>query len=320
MCALNIAAYVFGVIGLLTVAAKFYRFLVFTYAYFPGLHDREIEKYRWSSKPYALVTAATDGIGKALATELYRRGFNLIIHGRNAEKLAAVRDTIRASGNQEGDVRIWRQDAGKGRWDPTQLLELTEGLDLTVVALVNGGSDVKTTPIDGQTDDEVHHVMSFNFFFSVFVIRTLLPSLRATTSRGPVTLFGLGSLVTVAAPPYLAIYGASKSALEFVLRGIAADERFAKRGHNLNIKYLQVGNVNSAGNTTPPDFQTPTSEAFAKDLIRRIDAPWRWAAANPVHAVMAYFVGLLPEQSVEKMASQTMEKQWGPGLKGKRSD
>ncbi|KZV95764.1 NAD(P)-binding protein [Exidia glandulosa HHB12029] len=319
MSALNIAAYVFGVIGLLTVAAKVYRLLVFTYVYFPGLHDRKIDRYRWSQKPYALVTASTDGIGKALATELYRRGFNLIIHGRNPDKLAAVREGILAAGSQDGDVKIWLEDAGKGRWDPVQLLALTDSLDLTVVALVNGGSEVKMYPIDAQTEDELQHTMSFNFFFSVFVIRTLLPSLRSTATRGPVTLFGFGSFATLTAPPYLSVYGAAKCALEFILRNVAADERFAKR-HNLNIKYIQLAGVNTAGNPSKPDYITATGEAFAKDIVRRIDAPWRWAAANPVHAIMAYFVGLLPERMAEGMVVKEMERQFGPDFKEKKSD
>lgn len=82
----------------------------------------------------------------------------------------------------------------------------------------------------------------------------------------------------------------------------------------------QLAGVNTAGNPSKPDFHTTTSDAFAKDIVRRIDAPWRWAAANPVHAIMAYFVGLLPERMAEGMVVKEMERQWGPDFKGKKSD
>lgn len=75
-----------------------------------------------------------------------------------------------------------------------------------------------------------------------------MPSLRASALRGPVALLGYGSLAAAAPFPHAAIYGASKRALEFVLWTVAADERFHKRGHNLNIKYIQVrsGTASSA--------------------------------------------------------------------------
>ena len=40
--------------------------------------------------PTFLVTGATDGIGKATALALARQGASVIIHGRNAAKLAAT--------------------------------------------------------------------------------------------------------------------------------------------------------------------------------------------------------------------------------------
>ncbi|EJD44550.1 NAD(P)-binding protein [Auricularia subglabra TFB-10046 SS5] len=314
MSALQIALYLLAAVGAATVLPALYRLLVFVYVYFPGLHDGAVKKYMWSACPYALVTASTDGIGKALAKELYGRGFNLIIHGRNQAKLAAVRDEILKTAPGERDIRIWREDAGTSHWDPKELLALTDGLDVTMVALVNGGSDIKSYPLDGQTDEEVHHILSFNLYFSIFVIRTLLPSLRATAQRGPVSLFGLGSLAGLSPPPYLLVYAASKNALETILRGLASDERFAGRGKNLDIKYIQVGNVNSGSNTSKPGLQTPTSAAFAKDIIRRLDAPWRWAAANAVHAVMACSLGLVSEKMVEEAAAEMMKKQWSDKL------
>ena len=47
------------------------------------------------------ITGSTDGIGKLAATKLAKSGHNIILHGRNPEKLAKVTDEIKsASGNQ----------------------------------------------------------------------------------------------------------------------------------------------------------------------------------------------------------------------------
>ena len=48
--------------------------------------------------PVALVTGGTDGIGRATAAELARRGFAVLVHGRDAARAGAVADAIRADG------------------------------------------------------------------------------------------------------------------------------------------------------------------------------------------------------------------------------
>ncbi|MEO6115530.1 MAG: SDR family NAD(P)-dependent oxidoreductase, partial [Pseudolysinimonas sp.] len=48
--------------------------------------------------PVVLLTGATDGLGRALADRLASSGARLILHGRDAERLATVADEIAASG------------------------------------------------------------------------------------------------------------------------------------------------------------------------------------------------------------------------------
>jgi NAD(P)-dependent dehydrogenase (short-subunit alcohol dehydrogenase family) len=49
-------------------------------------------------QPVVLLTGATDGLGRALADRLASTGARLILHGRDAERLASVADEIAASG------------------------------------------------------------------------------------------------------------------------------------------------------------------------------------------------------------------------------
>lgn len=53
---------------------------------------------------WAIVTGATDGIGKAYANELARDGLNIMLISRNSEKLDAVASQIREAYNVKTKV------------------------------------------------------------------------------------------------------------------------------------------------------------------------------------------------------------------------
>ncbi|MGX7681729.1 SDR family NAD(P)-dependent oxidoreductase [Jatrophihabitans sp. DSM 45814] len=103
----------------------------------------------------ALVTGATNGIGRASAVELSRLGAALVIHGRDADRGAAVVVEIVAAGgvaefvaadltdpdgarallDQVGDVDILVNNAGFSWWGPSDELD-AQGVDSLFAANV----------------------------------------------------------------------------------------------------------------------------------------------------------------------------------------
>lgn len=125
-----------AIVGSMVIAKQTLRIARFLWFY--GLRPSSARKYLHGPAPYAIVTGATDGIGKATAIELYRRGFNLIIHGRNEAKVLKVIEEIKAHGS--GDVRYFLVDATKGGHDFAQLVEPFCDLNITLVIHNVGGS------------------------------------------------------------------------------------------------------------------------------------------------------------------------------------
>ena len=92
---------------------------------------------------YALVTGASDGIGKAFAKELYAKGFNLILHGRNEYKLNRVREEIASAGAGQREVRLWIADATDPKPEFSAAIAEWQGLDISIVIHNVGGTEFR---------------------------------------------------------------------------------------------------------------------------------------------------------------------------------
>lgn len=83
--------------------------------------------------PWAVVTGASDGIGRALAFALARRGLNLVLAARGQERLASIAAELRASSGV--DVRAVPLDLANGS---ARLFEDTQRLDVGLLVAAAG--------------------------------------------------------------------------------------------------------------------------------------------------------------------------------------
>jgi len=108
--AANLLTNALTTLGALTCSILSYRFLRFLHLHLSTPPpSRSLARYL-RPNAYALVTGASDGIGLAFATTLASRGFNLILHGRNSEKLENVRSSL-VTQYPKQDIRIVIADA-----------------------------------------------------------------------------------------------------------------------------------------------------------------------------------------------------------------
>lgn len=165
----------------------------------------------------ALVTGASRGIGRAAALALAREGAHLIIVGRALGSLEDTDDAIQASG---GTATILKLDLKQGervdQLGPT-LLQRFGKLDILIG---NAGMLGNLTPVAHVTDDAWAGVVCVNFVANWRLIRTLDPLLkRSDAGRAVFVTSGAAGKST----PYWGLYGASKAALEVLVKTYAAE-------------------------------------------------------------------------------------------------
>jgi len=111
----------------------------------------------------ALVTGSTDGIGKQTALELAKRGFHVIIHGRNEQKCIRTRDEILYNVN---DAKLDYITADFALFDSVRIMaeELKMKYDKIDVLINNAGvymGDRVITADGFETTFQVNHLSPF---------------------------------------------------------------------------------------------------------------------------------------------------------------
>ena len=166
--------------------------------------------------PIAMVTGASRGLGRAMATGLAREGYDLIIDARNAAALEAVAGQIRAAG---GHVTAVAGDVT----DPAHRAALLAACPGRLDLLVNNAGTLGASPLPALADyppGELRAAFEANVIAPIALIQLLLPMLRA---RGGAVL-NITSDAAVEAYAGWGGYGAAKAALEQASNVLAAEE------------------------------------------------------------------------------------------------
>ncbi|KAI6845407.1 hypothetical protein KC332_g3354 [Hortaea werneckii] len=256
-----------------------------------------------SGPPWALITGASDGIGKGFAQELCHEGFNVILHGRNEQKLQAVRDELLEQYPQRS-VGIFIMDAST---IAAQHADLEERLQkrfghLNLRLLIN---NVATTtrplfaPLTNRTAPAIALGIEGTAHFPTQITRALLPHLQR---HQPATILNIGSGVSELPAPYLSFYGAAKAYNKTFSANLAAELQAEEEGQDVEVLALMVGMVaTNTPNVREPSFLVPSARRFARCCLGTVGCKRRVVWPYWPHAVQfGGMLGMLPGWVLER--------------------
>ncbi|KAF9878061.1 hypothetical protein CkaCkLH20_04637 [Colletotrichum karsti] len=218
---------------------------------------------------WALVTGASDGIGRGLANELARRGFNVVLHGRNEAKLEGVRDDLarkhpkREFGIMVGDAGVL--GSGSQPWD-TMLAPL-EGLNLRVlVNNVGGGGPMPMMKrLDEASMEDIASIVHLNALFPTILNAIMIPRFRSSSEPG--FIINVGS-VSDGGWPLLSFYAGSKAYISAISTSLARE--LSMDGINVEVMGVRIGAVATKPELLTPGLFWPSSDTIAKAILDRV--------------------------------------------------
>ncbi|KAM0874705.1 hypothetical protein ACQ4PT_037255 [Festuca glaucescens] len=196
-------------IGLHAVAGSAAAFIAWLYRAFLRPGKDLVRRYG----AWAVVTGATDGIGRAMALELARRGLNLVLIGRNPAKLSRVGEEVQKAApsckvtSVVFDLAGDTPDMSRG---VARVVAAVEGLDVGIL-VNNAGATYPGAAFFHEVETKVWEaVVRVNVEAATRITRAIVPAMMKRR-RGAVVNMGSGSSAVLPAFPFYAVYAASKA-------------------------------------------------------------------------------------------------------------
>ncbi|MEH0934110.1 SDR family NAD(P)-dependent oxidoreductase [Micromonospora psammae] len=182
----------------------------------------------------AVVTGAASGIGEALAHGLARRGSDLVLLDRDADRLDAVAAAIRAA---HPDLRVETHLVDLAdRAATARVAEQVRAAHPRIRLLVNNAGVALGGRFDQVTLDEFNWLLDINFHAVVQLTHALLPALKAEPGAH---LVNVSSLFGLIAPAGQAAYSASK----FAVRGFTEALRHELVDDGIGVTSVHPGGI-----------------------------------------------------------------------------
>ncbi|KAJ5901609.1 hypothetical protein N7495_002137 [Penicillium taxi] len=258
-------------------------------------------------KNWALVTGATDGIGFGFAQELCARGFNVLLHGRNREKLERraqelaaefpERKTALVVLDAEGVTGVVDAVANQVR----DVLAQNGGGFLSVLVNNVGGETKPFRTIDRLSFDDVKATLDKNVLFTVQITRVLLPLLM----EGSGLVLNVSSHSSLGMP-YISVYSSSKGFLDTFTYALAAE--CAAEERNVEVLGLRVGSVRTAGYDIETSLFVPVGRTLASSALNRVGCGRLIVFAYFWHWVQGMAFDVLPRSALDSITSRVMKQ------------
>ena len=253
--------------------------------------------------PFALITGASKGIGKAIAELLAARGYDLLLVARSADLLEKVAAEIHTTSKRNCQ---WLALDLAGDQSAEAVFEWCNKNNFAVSVLVNNAGYGLSGPFEKYSPQEHADMLHVNIITLTKLTRLMLPILRQQPAG---YILNIGSSASYQAVPFLSAYAGSKSFVLNFSRGLY--QEFKKT--NLSVtcvcpgptdtNFVNRANVGTKGQKAAERFNM-TPQAVAKIAVHALFLRQPEVITGGMNKLSAFFAWLLPKTLVETIAKK----------------
>jgi len=235
------------------------------------------------------------------------QGFNVIIHGRNKQKLDRVRSELLVN-HPTRSVSIFVWDATRtlapGGADLAKEI-LSHIADKRLTVLINNVGYTSTYhSFPNQDPHEIDMVINLQVLFMTHLTRALIPLL---IQNQPALIINVSGLTGRFPCPYLAVHSGGKAYLNGFSRALAIEFELV-RDPPVDIECLTVDvhNVSTNSNSSPTSFFVPTGETMGQAIIGVVGCGRRFVTAYWRAELISYILGFMPLSWMDSILAKEM--------------
>ena len=238
-------------------------FKIFSFFYKNFLRKRINLKNRYGEDSWALITGATDGIGKALSEELAREGFNIILVSRSLQKLQKVsEDLLKINPRIKTSIIEYDFDR-KNKLDDylSTFSSLQDNYDISIL-INNVGLDHHNT-FDRVKVNHIYSMINLNILPQTMLTKIFLNKMNIRKNRS--SIITLSSFAGEFPFPMKSLYSATKIFNHYLTVALSEEMKLTDKIDWLSVKPLEVETIMS---TTKADgFSVITTKQCATSIL-----------------------------------------------------
>ena len=251
--------------------------------------------------PFALITGASKGIGKAIARDLAARGYDLLLVARSEDLLKETASEITAGSRV--DCQWLALDLSKDG-SAAEVYAHCKQRALPVSILVNNAGYGLSGPFEKYTAETHAEMLHLNIVTLVSLTRLFLPELKEQPGA---YILNIGSSAAYQAIPFLSVYAASKSFVLNFSRGLQGELKGSRVSVTCvcpgptDTNFANRANVGEKGQKAAARFNM-SPEAVAHIAVDSLFKRKPEVITGGMNKLSAFFAWLLPKSLVEGVA------------------